>query len=105
MYAFCSLVADVILFNSRFNMESFLNNISKFLNTMPDFRPRGLADRIRPKCEVLYFPVQFPQQVEALLESHEQAGGIAQDSCSFLNENLESGESDNPLHIVWPHRW
>jgi hypothetical protein len=59
----CSLVADVVLFNSQFNRDSFLQNIKTFFNTMPNYRPRHLADQIGPKCHVLYFPIEFPTQL------------------------------------------
>ena len=52
-------MSDVALFNSRFNRDSFLNNIDSFLRTMPDFRPQGIRDQLLPKCHVLYFPMQF----------------------------------------------
>jgi len=58
-----SLVADVVLFNSRFNRDSFLNNINSFLHTMPDCRPRGVREQLQDKCHVLYFPVQFGDNV------------------------------------------
>ena len=81
------LAADVVLFNSEYNLESFLSSIPKFLSLQPDFRPdhSEIVARIRNISQVCYFPLKLPEQNQSL---------------SRKNKN-----DDTPLHIVWPHRW
>ena len=75
-----ALTADLVLFNSSYNLESFVGNVDAFLNKMPDYKPKGISQMIMEKSRVLHFPIEFP---------------------------LKRLERTVPeiLHIVWPHRW
>jgi len=77
-----ALCADLLVFNSQFNMTSFLSNIDSFLKLVPDHRPKCVKESLVHKCFVLYFPISdLPDAV-------------------MTNENQA-----DVLHIVWPHRW
>ena len=75
-----ALMADLVLFNSSYNLQSFVGGIDSFLSKMPDFKPKGIAELISRKCQVLHFPVEFPLERRDIRDS-------------------------KVLHIVWPHRW
>ena len=78
-----ALVADCVLFNSQYNLESFLREVPRHLNLQKDGRPDVVAitSTIRTKSKVLYFPVTINR----------------------LSRPPKDGLE--PLHIIWPHRW
>jgi len=82
-----ALCADQVLFNSDYNMQSFLDNIQKYLSLQPDQRPEPtrMVAEIREKSQVCYFPLQLDK--------------IPRRGPAIILENRL------PLHIVWPHRW
>ena len=66
------LVADKVVFNSAFNLSSFMEKLGPFFKVQPDFRPniQQLREDIQSKSEVLYFPVklsQFSQNLVCML--------------------------------------
>jgi glycosyltransferase involved in cell wall biosynthesis len=102
------LTADIVLFNSKFNQESFLSSIDGFLKVMPDYRPRGLADQIRSKCKVLYYPLHIDLPPLKVTETTLDSSCSYKDKSSATSETVSSSafmDSQLPLHILWPHRW
>jgi glycosyltransferase involved in cell wall biosynthesis len=79
-----ALAADRIVFNSRFHREEFLGGIAGFLKPMPDHRPAGLADELRPKCSVVHPGIDCD---ELERQRHEREG------------------AGRPATILWNHRW
>lgn len=77
-----SLSADIVLFNSHFNKNSFLNNLNSVLKIIPcsSLNKQDIKSKIEDKSQVLYFPINFPQIL------------VKEKPLSIL-------------HIIWPHRW
>ena len=76
---------------------SFLNTIDSYLHLMPDYRPKGLAERIKPKCSVLYYPVEIPQSIDKVCSPHKGVLGAAVadqfDETSSLSSILPKAET------------
>ncbi|KAH9257654.1 hypothetical protein BASA81_004103 [Batrachochytrium salamandrivorans] len=87
------LVAKQVLFNSSYNLESFLGKIPAFFNHLPmdkTCRPEGkrICDEIRAKSKVLFMLIDLPI------------------SLGNPNSTEEEGEKGKrPLRIGFPHRW
>jgi glycosyltransferase involved in cell wall biosynthesis len=80
-----ALAADVVVWNSDFNMHSFLTKIDSHLKYLPSSQKLGkgsLSDKILSKSKVLYFPLHLPEPV---VPDESPPGTL--------------------LHVVWNHRW
>lgn len=73
--------ADLCLFNSQFNRDTFLRATRDFVARMPDARPTATVEALARRCEVLPVPVAKPR--------------IGEPAAS------DSG----PLTVLWNHRW
>jgi glycosyltransferase involved in cell wall biosynthesis len=76
-----ALSAERCCFNTEWNRDRFLAAIPGFLRQFPDHQPKGVAERIAGRSEVLHPP--FDPRV-------------------FDETPIERGER---CRIVWPHRW
>lgn len=72
-----ALAAEKLLFNSSYNMDSFLIGVDRLLKKLPDEIPDGIVDELRRKCDVL--PVVI--------------------------KSVEGNKLKNKKLILWNHRW
>jgi glycosyltransferase involved in cell wall biosynthesis len=79
-----ALAADLCLFNSDYNLASFLDAGADLLARMPDAVPSGWIDRIRARSEVCSFPIDLP---DAPPPAHD-----------------DPGRASGPV-LLWNHRW
>ncbi len=78
-----TLVADLVLFNSQFHMQSYLKALGLFLNHFPDYRNLEMIDLIRDKGQVL---------------------SLGMDLAQFDTHKNVTTEEAPPL-LLWNHRW
>jgi len=85
------VAADRVVWNSRFNLDSFVNALPRFCKDIPlesagRPKPQALAETIRAKSAVLYPPLPPPLP---------------------RRSSARDGDSarERPLRIAFPHRW
>jgi glycosyltransferase involved in cell wall biosynthesis len=78
-----ALAADVVLWNSAYNRDSFLAALPAFLGAFPDYREADAADRVAKRSQIL--PPGL--DVAGLLSARPEA------------------RAPGPPRVVWNHRW
>jgi glycosyltransferase involved in cell wall biosynthesis len=78
------LAADRVLFNSRYNRDSFLAAAQDLLGRMPDEVPEWAPQRVRERSEVIPVGVDF-----SVIDAARDA----------------PAERTGPLRVLWNHRW
>ncbi len=78
-----ALAAQALVFNSRFQKDSFQEGLEALLREMPDYRPRGVERELRMKAAVIYPGVD----------------------CVELDRFRRRRRREKPLTILWNHRW
>lgn len=82
-----ALVADIVLFNSQYHQNSFLEALPLFLNQFPDFKNTGSIETIRHKSKVLPIGLNLKRF----------------DKLEHLQKERKT-TNKYPL-ILWNHRW
>tara|TARA_Y100001970_G_scaffold271771_1_gene367607 strand:- start:2217 stop:3305 length:1089 start_codon:yes stop_codon:yes gene_type:complete len=76
-----ALVADHVFFNSKFHMNSFINDLHLFLKSFPDYNELNTINNIQEKSDVLYLGLEL-EKFDIYKKAHH----------------------NRPL-ILWNHRW
>jgi glycosyltransferase involved in cell wall biosynthesis len=90
---YSALAADLCVFNSAFNKDSFFGGAHALLKKLPDYVSPDWLNDIEAKSQVLAVPLDMPTSIESLVET------------SLASEIEESGKLPEPIKLVWSARW
>lgn len=94
---YSALSAQAVLFNSRYNRDSFFDGVAQFLKRMPDFVPPLLVEQLREKSQVLPVPLEIPLPMQ-------EAEGLKY-PVQCRQEGAQQVGPSGRVDIVWNHRW
>lgn len=77
---YAALAADCLLFNSRYNMTTFMAGVDELLHKLPDAVPAGVVAQLQAKAKVLPVPIEPPA-------------------------NSPQRRIGDAVEVVWNHRW
>ena len=76
------LTADLTIFNSKWNLDSFIEGMESLLAKSKDSTLTDIGERVRSNSAVAWVPVEFPTK-----------------------KNSTKNTDDTCIRVVWPHRW
>lgn len=86
---YSALAADRILFNSAYNLDSFLKGCAQLLDKLPDKAPREVSAMLREKADVIPVPVD---------------DGKEGDNGAYWPAQVRAG-GERPLRVLWAGRF
>lgn len=84
-----ALAADKLLFNSRYNQQSFMSGIKELLNQLPEKMPVDVAQLLDEKSSVLPVPLR----------------SLTDNSHQDYQNLWPKRKGVSPLRLVWAARW
>ncbi|MCK5011623.1 MAG: DUF3524 domain-containing protein, partial [Deltaproteobacteria bacterium] len=81
-----ALTADGVFFNSHYHLNSFVDELPRFLKSFPDHNDINNVQLIRQKSSVLHLGIDLRK------------------FDLYQSENIENNDNRPPL-ILWNHRW
>ncbi|MCX7553294.1 DUF3524 domain-containing protein [Marinicella sp. S1101] len=81
---YAAMVADVLVFNSQFNRDSFISGVGAFIKKMPDGTPADLPQRLKAKAQLLPVPIR--------------------DDARPIQQQTDNNKKPC-LEVIWNHRW
>ena len=94
------LSADRVLWNSRWNRDSFLSGIRSLLDKSPDQTCSRSVKEIMDRSMICWPPVERSSVPEEVLHNRPEANNSGR---SISGAQIASG--DGCVRVVWPHRW
>ena len=76
------LTADLTIFNSKWNLDSFIDGMESLLAKSKDSTLTDIGERVRSNSAVAWVPVELPTK-----------------------KNSTKNTNDTCIRVVWPHRW
>ena len=90
-----ALAADKLVFNSRYNQQSFIGGVKELLNQLPEKMPVDVAQLLDGKSSVLPVPLKPLGTLNPLTDNSNQD----------YQALWPKREGVSPLRLVWAARW